>query len=146
MKLPRFIFAFILVLLSACRPETGVGREVEIIIASPDGNLKQEQVASTAVVMLASNAYASKVLHRLSREDAKLFAREEDLQKRLAVTVAAEGKRIRIAFTFPDALVADRVAAAYAACLIQNWVGAVNLDFRALPVNRANQSSTAQRP
>ena len=133
MRLLRSTLTLGLLLVAACRPHPAAETEVEIVIV-PGSSLTQKLAADAVVKMLASHAYANAVLRRLPQEDARLFQRETDLQTRLSVTSTPDGRRIRIAFTFPDRLVADRVVASYKACLVQNWVGDHKLEFDVRPV------------
>jgi len=142
-----------LLLLVGCHPESRVGEQVEIVLDSPvDGKdsgsarLDQDHAISAAIVMLTSQAYATEVLHRLKREDATLFAREEDLQKRLSVTTIPENKLVQITFQYPDALVAERVVDMYEYCLVHNAVRAVNLGFHARPADETANHSPEPTP
>ena len=139
MKLLQATFAFALA-LTACRSDSVVETEIEVVL-SAGSRLSQDLAADTAVEMLESQAYASEVLRRLSREDAGLFGSVQALQKRISIAPISGGHRVRIGFRFADRAAAGRVVAAYERCLVENWVRAMISDFQVKPVGerRANQ-------
>ena len=138
-----------------CRQTSRETTHVEVAIESvavsreaTEVRLNVDRAMSAAMTLLASDAYASEVRRRLSKDDLRLLPSEGDLRARLSLTVDGENSRIRIGFVHPDSEVAERVVALYKECIghFPAWV--VDPGFRALSLNEsgANPSSSAQRP
>ena len=148
--------AGLLVLLTlGCRQTSRETAHVEVAIESiavsrdaSEVRLNVDRAMNGAMTLLASDAYATEVMHRLSKEDIRLLPHEEDLQGRLSLTVDGANSRIRIGFVHPDAEVAQRVVALYRECIVHFPAWVVDPGFRALSLNEtgANPLSTAQRP